>query len=77
MGNSRAYPVYQTTDASVAYAQAKRLCALPAECDDEVGLFAELRTVTDVRQMAAVLPEANFNDADMRTGEAGEDIWFG
>ncbi|WP_328891940.1 hypothetical protein [Streptomyces sp. NBC_00316] len=76
MGNSRAYPIFQTTDASAAYAQAKRLCALLAECDDEVGLFAELRTVTDVRQMAAVVPEAIFNYADMRTGPAGEDIWF-
>lgn len=45
MGNSTAYPVLQTTDATMAYAQAKRLYALLAQCDDEVGLFAELRTV--------------------------------
>lgn len=76
MGNSRAYPVFQTADASAAYTQAKRLCALLAECDDEVGLFAELRTVADVQQMAAVLPEANFDYAHTRTGPAGEDVWF-
>ncbi|WP_260695875.1 hypothetical protein [Streptomyces sp. IB201691-2A2] len=70
MGNSRAYPVFRTADASAAYTQAKRLCALLAECDDEVGLFAELRTVADVQQMAAVLPEANFDYAHTRTGPA-------
>ncbi|WP_327305199.1 hypothetical protein OG730_18050 [Streptomyces sp. NBC_01298] len=31
MGNSRAYPVFRTTDATAAYAQAMRLCALLAE----------------------------------------------
>ncbi|MEV4972111.1 hypothetical protein [Streptomyces scopuliridis] len=77
MGNSRAYPVFRTTDASAAYTQAMRLCALLVECDDEVGLFAELRTVADVRQMAAVLPEANFDSVGMRTGSVGEDVWFG
>ncbi|MFI9583481.1 hypothetical protein ACIHCQ_16885 [Streptomyces sp. NPDC052236] len=77
MGNSRAYPVFQTTDASAAYTQAKRLCALLTECDDEVRVFAELRTIADVQQMAAVLPEATFDCADRCTGKAREDVWFG
>ncbi|WP_405979626.1 hypothetical protein [Streptomyces sp. NBC_00158] len=76
MGNSRAYPVLRTTDAIEAYAQAKRLCALLAERDDEIGLFAELRTVADVRKIAEVLPGANFDYSEMRTGPAGEDLWF-
>ncbi|MFD3942308.1 hypothetical protein [Streptomyces sp. NPDC058579] len=40
MGNSMAYPVLRTTDSATAYMQAKSLCALLAERDDEVGLFA-------------------------------------
>lgn len=76
MGNSRAYPVFQTTDSTMAYTQAKRLCTLLVQRDDEVGLFAELRTVADVRQMAAILPEANFECADWRPGPAGENAWF-
>ncbi|MFF7966897.1 hypothetical protein ACFZC3_16200 [Streptomyces sp. NPDC007903] len=56
MGNSMAYPVVRTTDESAAYAQALRLCALPARRDAEVWLSAELRTVADVRKMAANLP---------------------
>lgn len=73
MGNSKAYPVLQTTDATVAYAQAKRLCELLTECDSEVELFAELRAIADVRQMAAVLPEASFEYSERRTGPAGEE----
>ncbi|WP_418957573.1 hypothetical protein [Streptomyces tritici] len=76
MGNSKAYAVFQSTDAATAYTQAKRLCALLAERDDEVGLFAELHTVADVRCMAAVLPEANFDYVDTRTDAAGEFAWF-
>ncbi|MFJ7188761.1 hypothetical protein [Streptomyces bacillaris] len=76
MGNSRAYPVFRTTDASAAYAQAERLCALLEARDDEVGLFAELGTVAEVRRMAAVLPSATFEYAEARTGPAGEDVWF-
>ncbi len=76
MGNSRAYPVFQTTDATMAYTRAKHLRTLMAECEGKAGLYAELRTVEDVRQMVAVLPEANFDYLDMRTGPAGEDLWF-
>lgn len=76
MGNSKAYPVLQTTDPAVAYAQARRLCALLARRDDNVWLFAELRTVADVRRMAEVLPEARLEYTEMRTGPAGEDVWF-
>jgi hypothetical protein len=77
MGNSRAYPVLRTTDAAAAYTRAKRLCALLEERDDEVGLFAELRTVGDVRRMAAVLPGARFDHADVRTDPAtGEHLSF-
>ncbi|MFI8372108.1 hypothetical protein [Streptomyces sp. NPDC085466] len=76
MGNSRAYPVFRTTDATVAYRRAERLRALLAECEDEAELYAELRTVEDVRRMVAVLPEATFDYLDMRTGPNGEDVWF-
>ncbi|MFF3288780.1 hypothetical protein [Streptomyces sp. NPDC003023] len=76
MGNSTAYPVLETTDATVAYTQAKRLYALLAKHDDKVGLFAELRTVADLRQMTSILPEANLDYTEMRTGPAGEYVWF-
>ncbi|MFJ1589396.1 hypothetical protein ACIOD0_03960 [Kitasatospora albolonga] len=76
MGNSRAYPVFRTTDASLAYAQAERLCSLLATRDEEVKLFAELRTVTEVRRMAEILPRPVFEYAEERTGPTGEDLWF-
>ncbi|MFJ4541752.1 hypothetical protein ACIP39_38150 [Streptomyces tibetensis] len=76
MGNSKAYPVLRTTDAALAYAQAKRLCGLLAQCDDEVWFFAELRTVADVRRMAVVLPAVQFEYLGARTGPAGESLRF-
>ncbi|WP_330300307.1 hypothetical protein [Streptomyces sp. NBC_00503] len=79
MGNSRAYPVFQSTDAATAYEQAKHLRTLMAKCEAKAALYAELRTVEDVRQMVAVLPEADFDYfdyLDMRTGPAGEHVWF-
>ncbi|GHB01234.1 hypothetical protein [Streptomyces chryseus] len=76
MGNSRAYPVFRTTDAAAAYAQARRLCALLERCDDEVGLMAELNTVEDVRRMAELLPGARYEYVDPRTDPAtGEYLW--
>ncbi|MFJ4844924.1 MULTISPECIES: hypothetical protein [unclassified Streptomyces] len=77
MGNSAAYPVLRTTDATAAFAQASRLRALLAECEDEVGLFAQLRTVADLRRMAAVLPEAAFEYTGKRSGPAGEAALLG
>ncbi|MEU4091835.1 hypothetical protein [Streptomyces sp. NPDC026673] len=71
MGNSKAYPVLRTNDATVAYTQAKRLCVLLAQHDDEVGLYAELRTVADVRRMAAALPEAILEYDGLHRGPAG------
>ncbi|MGW6565633.1 hypothetical protein [Streptomyces sp. NPDC054975] len=76
MGNSMAYPVLRTTGATTAYTQAKRLCTLLAERDEEVGLFAELRTVADLRAMASILPKANFDYEERRTGPAGEFVYF-
>ncbi|MGX1133280.1 hypothetical protein RKD49_005470 [Streptomyces glaucescens] len=78
MGNSTAYPVWRTTDGWEAFAQAERLCALLAERDpdDEVYLFAELRTVADLRAMAAVLPSATFDHVSARKGPAGEYLRF-
>ncbi|MFE2291845.1 hypothetical protein [Streptomyces sp. NPDC059452] len=76
MGNSRAYPVFRTTDASSAYARAERLCALLATREEEVKLFAELRTVAEVRRMAGLLPRAVFEYGEERTGPAGEELWF-
>lgn len=67
MGNSRAYPVLRTTDASEAYRQAKRLCGLLEHVDDEVRLFAEMRTPRDARRMAETVPGAPFEYVDTRT----------
>ncbi|MFJ8110671.1 hypothetical protein [Streptomyces sp. NPDC096132] len=61
MGNSRAYPVFHTTEAVEAWTQALRLSALLEEHDDEVTLMAVLLTVEDARRMAAVLPDADFD----------------
>ncbi|WP_405770992.1 hypothetical protein OG539_39765 [Actinacidiphila glaucinigra] len=72
MGNSKAYPVLRTTDAALAFRQAERLSALLTQRDGEVELFAELRTIADVRQMAAVLPEPSFAYSEMHIGPAGE-----
>ncbi|WP_435189000.1 hypothetical protein [Streptomyces sp. bgisy126] len=76
MGNSRAYAVFRTTDAAAAYARAERLCGLLEERDDEVGLFAELRTVAELRAMAEILPGARYDYVNRRTGPDGEDVWF-
>ncbi|MEU3746429.1 MULTISPECIES: hypothetical protein [Streptomyces] len=76
MGNSRAYPVYRTTDAATAFARADRLRRQMAECEAKAELYAELRTVEDVQRMAAVLPEARFDYLDIRTDPAGEYVWF-
>ncbi|WP_411082709.1 hypothetical protein [Streptomyces sp. cmx-18-6] len=67
MGISVAYPVFRTTDAAEAYAQAIRLCGLLEELGDEVALFAELTNVADLRRVAAVLPEGPFDYPDART----------
>lgn len=74
MGNSKAYPVLRTTDAAEAYRQARRLCALLEHIDDRIWLFAEMRTVSEVREMAGLVPGADFNyegrRIDPATGEA-------
>jgi hypothetical protein len=66
MGNSKAYAVLRTDDASTAYTQARRLCAL-LEQEDEVWLTAELRTAGEVRRMTALLPSVTFEHAETRT----------
>lgn len=76
MGIAAAYPVFRTTDPAMAFAQAERLAALLAVCDEEVDLFAEFRTVPDLRRVAAVLPEADFDHRGHRTGPAGEKLRF-
>ncbi|MFD9359781.1 hypothetical protein [Streptomyces sp. NPDC060031] len=76
MGNSKAYPVFRTDDAATAYAKARQLCALLWRREDRIWLFAELLTVEDVRRMVAVLPGVKFEYSEMRTGPAGEDLWF-
>ncbi|GAA2267744.1 hypothetical protein GCM10010415_36310 [Streptomyces atrovirens] len=77
MGNSRAYPVLRTTDVGEAYRQAKRLRALLELVEDTVWLFAELPTVRDVRQIAALAPGLPFDYADTRTDPAtGDYVWF-
>lgn len=76
MGNSTAYPVFQTTDAAMAYRQGRHLRTLMAECEDKAELYAELPTVEDVQRMAAVLPGARFDYLKMRKGPDGEHVWF-
>ncbi|MFF3786935.1 hypothetical protein [Streptomyces sp. NPDC001933] len=78
MGNSRAYPVFRTTDAEESWTQALRLIALLEERGDEVTLMADLLTVKDARRMAAALPGAGFDYADARVDPAtGEFLDFG
>ncbi|MFJ5059494.1 hypothetical protein ACIP96_08705 [Streptomyces nigra] len=78
MGNSRAYPVFRTTDAMEAWTQALRLNDLLEERDDEVTLMADLLTVEDARRMATVLPEADFHYASSRTDPVtGDFLDFG
>ncbi|MFF5521650.1 hypothetical protein [Streptomyces coeruleorubidus] len=65
-------------DASTAYTQARRLCAL-LEQEDAVWLTAELPTAADVRRMAALLPGVTFGHpetcTDPETGRcAGFDL---
>ncbi len=74
MGNSRAYPVFRTTDAVEAWQQALRLNALLEEPDDEVTLMADLLTVEDTRRMAAVLPDAEFHHSRARWNPVTHDF---
>ncbi|MBC9713994.1 hypothetical protein H9Y04_15610 [Streptomyces sp. TRM66268-LWL] len=76
MGNSRAYPVLRTTDAAFAYAQARRLRALLAEREEKVWLYAELRTVADLRRMHEILPGAYLDYEHVRTGPTGDYLTF-
>ncbi|MGW0139881.1 hypothetical protein [Streptomyces calvus] len=74
MGNSRAYPVFRTTDAAEAYRQAKRLCALLEHIDEATWLFAVMRTPSEVRAMAGLVPEGSFEYDDFRTDPATGDL---
>lgn len=67
MGESVAYPVHRTTDPAEAYARARRLCGLLARRYEQVWVGAELRTVADLRRMAALLPDVTYDYADVRT----------
>ncbi|MEW1682083.1 hypothetical protein [Streptomyces sp. NPDC093594] len=73
MGNSRAYPVLRTTDAAEAFRQARRLCALLGNVEDKVWLFAELATVPEVRDIAALAPGLPFDYSENRTDPATGD----
>ncbi|MER7700430.1 MULTISPECIES: hypothetical protein [unclassified Streptomyces] len=78
MGNSRAYPVFRTTDAMEAWTQALRLNDLLEERADEVTLMADLLTVEDARRLAAAVPEADFSYASPRKDPVtGEFLDFG
>jgi hypothetical protein len=76
MGNSRAYPVLRTADATEAYRQAVRLCALLEHVEDEIWLFAETRTPQEARRMAEAVPGARFDYVDTRTDPATGDFLF-
>ena len=76
MGNSRAYPILRTPDATLAYAQAKRLVAQLENCEAEVWLMAELHTVEEVRRMAKVLPQGPYDYATTRKDPTTGDYLF-
>ncbi|GHH89649.1 hypothetical protein [Streptomyces capillispiralis] len=76
MGNSRAYPVFRTTDAAEAYRQAKRLCALLEHVNDRVWLFSEMRTPGEARRMALIVPGECFDYEDTRTDPVTGDFLF-
>ncbi|MEV0095244.1 hypothetical protein [Streptomyces sp. NPDC050738] len=78
-GNSKAYPVFRTTDAEEAWAQTLRLSALLKERDDEVILSADLLTVEDAQRMAATLPGAEFGYPEVRRVDpvTGDSLVFG
>jgi len=73
MGNSRAYPILRTTDATTAYTQARRLVELLEETVDKVWLMAELHTVAEVRRMAEVLPQGPYDYLHARRDQATGD----
>ncbi|MFD5621834.1 hypothetical protein [Streptomyces yangpuensis] len=78
MGNSVAYPVLRTADPAEAYEKARHLCALLATRYAQVYVGAELRTVADVRGMAALLPDAIYDHAEIREDPVtGEYVHFG
>ncbi|MBT2438566.1 hypothetical protein J7E93_00165 [Streptomyces sp. ISL-36] len=66
MGHSRAYPVFETTDAAEAHALATRLCGYLARIDDDMWVQAELRTPGEARRMASIVPGAAFDHAEAR-----------
>lgn len=77
MGNSRAYPVFRTSDAALAFTQAERLCALLEHREDEVWLGADVHTAAEARRMAAIVPGAAFNYLQSRKDPVtNEYLWF-
>ncbi|MFK0259286.1 hypothetical protein [Streptomyces sp. NPDC090445] len=60
MSNDIAYPVFRTTDLALALSTARRLMEF-GRCEySEVSVYAEFRSVTEVRRVAKELPEAWF-----------------
>ncbi|WP_405424505.1 hypothetical protein [Streptomyces erythrochromogenes] len=77
MGNSVAYPVLRTADPAEAYEKARHLSGLLATRYAQVYVGAEMRTVADVRRMAALLPDAIHGHAESRKDPAtGEYLDF-
>ncbi|WP_406421314.1 hypothetical protein OH809_18835 [Streptomyces sp. NBC_00873] len=77
MGNSRAYPVYRSSDPLDVYAQAKRLCALLDSRDAGARVGAELRTVADVQRMVKLLPDMSYDpDRALTDPVTGDYLFF-
>ncbi|MFB6778908.1 hypothetical protein ACFCX0_16145 [Streptomyces sp. NPDC056352] len=77
MGNSRAYPVYRSSDPLDAYAQAQRLCALLDSRDADAHVSAELRTVADVQRMLKLLPDVPYDpDRALTDPVTGDHLFF-
>ncbi|WP_327244993.1 hypothetical protein [Streptomyces sp. NBC_01320] len=77
MGNSRAYPVYRSSDPLDAYAQAQRLCALLDSRDTDAHVSAELRTVADVQRMLKLLPDVSYDpDRALTDPVTGDYLFF-
>ncbi|MGW1354887.1 hypothetical protein ACWCQE_37345 [Streptomyces sp. NPDC002409] len=60
MSNDIAYPVFRTPDPALALSVARRLMEFGRCEDSEVSVYADLRSVAEVRRVAKELPEGWF-----------------
>ncbi|MEV5988481.1 hypothetical protein AB0L85_26305 [Streptomyces sp. NPDC052051] len=65
MSNSRAYPVFRTTDPESALRVARQLAAVGDQQHAEVSVDIELRTVREVLRIREALPDSWFRKEDV------------